>query len=232
MSNTTLITGANRGIGLELVRQYGEDGWNVFACCRDPENAKELSQITARSGGKVSVHPLDVTDAKQIQAMVAAVGDTPIDILINVAGIYLQKGVPFGDTDESAWLETFRVNTIAPLKMMEAFVDAVAASERKVFANLTSRMGSIGDNTSGGSYVYRSSKAALNAVAKNAAIDLNDRGITVVVLHPGWVQTDMGGPSALITVKQSVTGIRTVLQQISLADSGKFFNFDGSIIPW
>ncbi len=140
--------------------------------------------------------------------------------------------MPFGEIEERGWLETFRVNTIAPLKIMEAFIDVVAASERKIFASITSRMGSITDNTSGGGYAYRSSKAALNAVAKSAANDLKARGITVVVLHPGWVRTDMGGPNATVSVEESVGKMRQILAEIRLDDSGKFYSFDGSIIPW
>lgn len=232
MANTILITGANRGIGFELVRQYAGAGWRVFACCRDPGNAQALEHFASDSGRQVSVHPLDVTRLEQIETLAASVEDISIDILVNNAGIYGQRDADFGNTDKTRWLETFRVNTIAPMKMLEAFVDAVAASERKIFASITSKMGSLADNTSGGSYVYRSSKAALNAVMKSAANDLRSRGITVVVIHPGWVQTDMGGASASLTAEKSVKGIRDVLDRLSLDDTGKFFDLDGSVIPW
>ncbi|MFQ5936635.1 MAG: SDR family oxidoreductase [Acidiferrobacterales bacterium] len=228
--STTLITGANRGIGLELVRQYAEAGWRVFACCRRPSEADVLNELT--TGGLVSVHQLDVTDARERETMKATVGSTPIDVLINNAGIYGQRDADFGNSDEDRWLETLRVNVIAPLKVMETLADAVAASKRKLIANLSSRMGSIGDNDSGGSYVYRSSKAALNQIVKSAANDLHERGITVVALHPGWVRTDMGGGQALIDVNESVTGLRKVLDRATLKDSGKFFNYDGAIVSW
>lgn len=232
MTSTTLITGANRGIGLEFARQYAGVGWRVFACCRRPRDAAELQSLSTGSSGLVTVHELDVTRADQIKAMVEVLGHTAIDILINNAGIYGQTDANFGNTDESRWLETFRVNAIAPIKMMEAFVDAVAISKRKLIASITSRMGSIADNTSGGSYVYRSSKAALNAVAKSAANDLKDRGVTVVVLHPGWVRTDMGGPNGAMGAEQSVAKMRVLLDRLTIAQSGKFFSFDGSSIPW
>ena len=232
MTDTTLITGANRGIGLEFARQYAHAGWRVLACCRNPAAANELSEVAQSARGRVTLHTLDVTDAEQREGLRVELGDTPIDIFINNAGIYGQRNNTFGTTDEERWLEALRINAIAPLKLMEMFVDRVAASRRKIYANMSSRMGSIGDNTSGESYVYRSSKAALNAVSKSAANELRTRGITVVMLHPGWVRTDMGGPQALTDVTESVSGLRSVLDNVTLADSGKFFHANGSVIPW
>ncbi|TDJ61950.1 MAG: SDR family oxidoreductase [Proteobacteria bacterium] len=232
MASTILITGANRGIGFELTQQYAEAGWRVIACCREPEKAQALDGVRSDHGEQVSIHRLDVTKSEPIKALVTSMEDTPIDILLNNAGIYGQRDASLGNIDEDRWLETFRVNTIAPIKVMETFIDVVAASKRKVFATITSKMGSIADNTSGGSYVYRSSKAALNAAMKSAANDLEGRGISVVVIHPGWVQTDMGGPSALLSVEQSAKSIRELLGRVSIEDTGKFFNYDGTVIPW
>ncbi|MEE9597181.1 MAG: SDR family oxidoreductase [Acidiferrobacterales bacterium] len=232
MASTILITGANRGIGFELTQQYAEAGWRVIACCREPDKAQELDGVRSDHGEQVSIHRLDVTNSEPIKALVTSMEDTPIDILLNNAGIYGQRDASLGNIDEDKWLETFRVNAIAPIKVMEAFIDVVAASKRKVFATITSKMGSIADNTSGGSYVYRSSKAALNAAMKSAANDLEGRGISVVVIHPGWVQTDMGGPSALLSVEQSAKSIRELLGRVSIEDTGKFFNHDGTVIPW
>lgn len=232
MASTILITGANRGIGFELTQQYAEAGWRVIACCREPDKAQELDGVRSDHGEQVSIHRLDVTNSEPIKALVTSMEDTPIDILLNNAGIYGQRDDSLGNIDEDKWLETFRVNTIAPIKVMEAFIDVVAASKRKVFASITSKMGSMADNTSGGSYVYRSSKAALNAAMKSAANDLEGRGISVVVIHPGWVQTDMGGPSALLSVEQSAKSIRELLGRVSIEDTGKFFNYDGTVIPW
>lgn len=232
MTNSILITGANRGIGLELVRQYAEARWRVYAGCRQPESAMDLSRIAAASNGRVSIHPLEVTNPAHIAAMQSVLGQVPLDILLNNAGIYGQDDAEFGKTDVARWLETFRVNTIAPMKLMEALVENVAASERRVMATVSSKMGSLADNGSGGSYVYRSSKAALNAVIKSASVDLEGRGISVVALHPGWVLTDMGGPNAEITTEQSVTRLRGILDQVALADSGSFFDIDGTLIPW
>ncbi len=232
MASTILITGANRGIGFEITQQYAKAGWRVIACCREPEKAQGLDGVRSDHREQVSIHRLDVTNSEPIKALATSVEDTPIDILLNNAGIYGQRDDSLGNIDEDKWLETFRVNTIAPIKVMEAFIDVVAASKRKVFATITSKMGSMADNTSGGSYVYRSSKAALNAVMKSAANDLEGRGISVVVIHPGWVRTDMGGPSALLSVEQSAKSIRELLGRVSIEDTGKFFNYDGTVIPW
>lgn len=232
MSGTILVTGANRGIGLEFTRQYNEQGWRIHATCRSPENAHELSQLAAASAGRINVHPLDVANPAQIEMLAAVLEGEEIDILLNNAGIYGQDDASFGKTDTEKWLETFTVNTIGPIKLMEALVDRVAASRRRIVASISSKMGSIADNASGGSYVYRSSKAALNAVMKSASIDLAPRGVICVILHPGWVRTDMGGPDAEITVEQSVTGMRAILDGVTAADIGTFFDIDGSTIPW
>ncbi len=232
MASTILITGANRGIGFELTQQYAEVGWRVIACCREPDKAQELDGVRNDYRERVSIHRLDVTNSEHIKALATSMEDTAIDILLNNAGTYGQRDASLGNTDEDQWLETFRVNTIAPIKVMEAFIDVVAASKRKVFASITSKMGSMADNTSGGSYVYRSSKAALNAAMKSAANDVKGRGISVVVIHPGWVRTDMGGSSGLLSVEQSAKSIRELLGRVSIEDTGKFFNYDGTVIPW
>lgn len=232
MADKVLITGANRGLGLEMARQYASDGWRVYACCRQPERAHDLGRLAAATDGRLSIHPLEVTNAAQVAALPAVLGDDSLDLLINNAGVYGQDDAGFGNTDVQAWLRTFEVNAIAPLKIMEALVDAVARSRRRVMACVSSKMGSMADNRSGGSYVYRSSKAALNAVVVSAAVDLRHRGITVVALNPGWVKTDMGGPNAEITVTESVTALRAVLDGLGPSDSGWFIDVDGTTIPW
>jgi NAD(P)-dependent dehydrogenase (short-subunit alcohol dehydrogenase family) len=232
MADNVLVTGANRGIGLELVRQHAAAGWRVYACCRQPERAVELNRLAAGARGQVSVHPLDVTNAGQIAALPAILGGQPLERLINNAGIYGQDDAGFGNTDVRAWLETFHVNSIAPLKIMEALLEQVARSRRRVMACVSSKMGSMADNRSGGSYVYRSSKAALNAVVMSAAVDLRRRGIVVVALNPGWVKTDMGGPNAEITTAESVGALRAILDRLGPVDSGRFIDVDGTTIPW
>ncbi|MBA2410633.1 MAG: SDR family oxidoreductase [Gammaproteobacteria bacterium] len=232
MQTRILVTGANRGIGLEFVRQYADTGAQVYACCREPAQAAELSKMADASAGAVSVHRLDVTDADHRASLVEELGDTSIDMLINNAGIYGQRNSVFGQTDEARWLETFAVNVIAPMQLCEALVENVTSSRRKVIASISSQMGSIEDNGSGGHYVYRSSKAALNAVMKSMAVDLGGRGITAVILHPGWVKTDMGGSNALISAVESVNGMRATLDGLTARDAGKFLGFDGSLITW
>lgn len=231
MTETILVTGSNRGIGLELVRQYANAGWRVFACCRNPDKAKDLNNL-ANTNKAISVHALDVSDTQQIKSLAKQLKNETIDILLNNAGIYGPDDTRFGKTDEAAWLECFHINTIAPMKMMEAFVDHVARSQRKLIAAMSSKMGSMADNGSGGSYIYRSSKAALNAIMVSAAIDLKPKQIKVAILHPGWVLTDMGGPNAEITTEECVNNLRRNLDNVNLANSGTFFEIDGSVIPW
>lgn len=231
MTENILITGSNRGIGLELVNQYAAQGWQVHACCRHPDQANALN-LLADKHSNITLHALDVTQQEQRQNLAADLQDRPIDILFNNAGIYGPYDAVFGNTDESAWLECLRTNVIAPMKMMEAFLPHVAASRHRLIAALSSKMGSMADNGSGGSYIYRSSKAALNAVMKSASIDLAPRGVKVAILHPGWVKTDMGGPNAEITVAESVSRMREILATVTPENSGTFFDIDGSVIPW
>ncbi len=230
---TTLITGTNRGIGLEFVRQYAEDGWHVVACCRQPAKAENLNRLTTQYPGHIRVYALDVADHQQIAQLAKSLASETIDLLINNAGVYPPSDDGgFGRIDYAAWIQAMQINTMAPLKMAEAFVTQISNSSLKTIATITSKMGSIADNQRGGSYIYRSSKAAVNMVARSLAIDLKPRGITSIVLHPGWVKTDMGGRDALISTEQSVTGMRRVLSRVTLADTGKFFAYDGQSIPW
>lgn len=232
MTDHVVVTGANRGLGLEYVRQYLADGWQVTAACRQPEKAGDLNALAESAPDRLSVQPLDVTDDRQIDNLRAAVARSPVDVLINNAGVFGQKQGGFGETDYAAWEQALRVNVLAVMRMMEAFVDAVAASRHRTIVNMTSKMGSIGDNGSGGMYVYRSSKAALNAVCASAAIDLRERDIKIVAMHPGWVRTDMGGPNGLIDVVESVTGMRRVIADLKPDQSGGFLDYKGRTIPW
>lgn len=230
---TALITGANRGIGLEFCRQYVVEGWRVMACSRYPEKSDVLKKLAAQYPGLVEIHTLDVADHVQIERLAQELADQSIDLLINNAGIYPDSDQGgFGHTDYAEWLQAFRINTMAPLKMAETFAAQIARSKHKTIVTITSKMGSIADNSGGGNYLYRSSKAAVNMVVKSLAVDLKPIGITAVVFHPGWVQTDMGGPNAMISAEQSVSGMRQVISRLTLADSGKFFGYDGNVIPW
>jgi NAD(P)-dependent dehydrogenase (short-subunit alcohol dehydrogenase family) len=220
---TCLVTGANRGIGLEFARQYAADGWRVIATCREPERAEALRRIE----GTVETHRLDVADFARIEALADALKGVAIDLLINNAGIYGPRVTPYAGVDYGAWAEVLRVNAMAPLKVSAVFADHVGKSVHKRIVALSSLMGSVAENTSGGAYIYRSSKAALNAVMRSLAIDLKERGVTVAILHPGWVRTDMGGSGAQIEVFESVTGMREVIDRLTLDLSGRFYGFDG-----
>jgi len=229
MTYQVLITGANRGIGLELTQQYAQDGWNVFACCRDPEHASALGAL-AKAYANIRVLHLDVADFAQIDALALQLKNEKIDVLINNAGVYPESSL--GDADTNDWLDAFKINSIAPLKMATAFTTHIANSELKKIATLSSKMGSMSDNTSGGSYIYRSTKTAVNMVMKSLSIDVQPAGIAVVTLHPGWVLTDMGGSNALIDTKTSVAGLRKVIENLNLSNTGKFIAYDGKEIAW
>jgi NAD(P)-dependent dehydrogenase (short-subunit alcohol dehydrogenase family) len=226
---SVIITGTNRGLGLEFARQYAADDWRVFACCRKPHQAKELRGL-AKQHENLTVHGVDVADHKQIDALAGDMLSEKIDVIINNAGIY-HDGT-FRQLDYQAWIESFQVNTFAAARMAEAFIALVGHSERRLIVAITSLMGSIEDNSSGGSYLYRSSKTALNAVMKSLAVDLKPRGIGALILHPGWVKTDMGGTAAQITPEVSVRGMRSVIEKFTLKDTGRFLNYDGQKLPW
>lgn len=228
-----LITGSNRGLGLEWARQYAEDGWRVYATCRHPADAMELRTL-AKHHTALSVHRLDVTRQDEIQALAVELHNEAIDILLNNAGVYLEK---FDDAlgkrlSYDDWLRTFEVNTLGAVRMTEALLGHVERSNRRLMVAITSHMGSIAEITEPGSYYYRSSKAALNAAMKGLSLELKARGVGVLLLHPGWVQTRMGGPGARISTAQSVRGMRELIEQFSLADTGRFFRFNGTEIPW
>ena len=228
---TLLITGANRGIGLELCKQYLAEGWEVHACCRKPKKANELKTLTEKNKN-LTIHELDVTNDKQMDKLKKALKNKPVDILLNNAGVHALGASQFGKTDDKAWEEAVAINLIAPMKMMEHFVENVAISDKKIIASMSSKMGSMDDNSSGGSYAYRATKAALNAVMVSAAHDLRHLDITALILHPGWVRTDMGGPNGEISVQESAQKLRKILDECDITDSGKFFDIDRSIIPW
>jgi len=237
---TVLITGASRGLGLELARQYLADGWRVLAGARQPSAATELNELAAGSAGRMTVHALDVTDHAQSDALARTLAGVPVDVLINCAGVmghqsFAEKGMGmqrFGTTDYADWLETLRINLLGPMKVAEAFVEHVAASEQKKIITLTSILGSMASNQVGGLYAYRSSKAGVNAVMKSMAIDLGRRGIVAIPLHPGWVRTALGGPRADLDAATSAAGMRRVIAALTPAQSGRYLQWDGRELPW
>ena len=207
---TALITGAARGLGKELARQYAAEGWKVIGTQRGD---------------------MDMNDRKQIREFSAGLKGEPIDLLFCNAGISGKRGMAIGAFDFDSWEEVLRVNLLGPAALAEALVDNVAASERRTIAMMSSRLGSISES-SGMTLPYSTSKAALNMLVKGLAATLASRGIIVVALSPGWVRTDMGGESAPLSPEASVRGLRKILEQINPKDSGRFFSHDGSEIPW
>jgi NAD(P)-dependent dehydrogenase (short-subunit alcohol dehydrogenase family) len=229
---STLITGANRGLGLEFARQYLADGWQVYAACRDLSSASELRRLADESDRRLRIMALDVTNPATIKAAAAELDGQAIDLLLNNAGVMGARGQTIGNIDYEAWRTVLDANTMGPTRVSEAFVDHVARSKRKLIVTLTSGMGSLADNTSGGSIAYRSSKAAVNMVMRSLAIDLAPRGVTCVVINPGWVRTDMGGSHATLTPTESVTRLRVLIETLEPAQSGKFFNYNGREYAW
>jgi len=228
---TLLITGTNRGIGLEFVRQYLARGDQVIATCRQPSQARALQDLAAAEPG-LRIMALDVAAADSLTGFADELGDQAIDIFINNAGVYGPRSARFGEVTAQDWLGVLEVNTVAPLLLTQLLIDNFRRGTERKLVYITSKMGSIADNESGGSYIYRSSKTALNQVVKSLAADLADQGLLAAVLHPGWVQTDMGGPNALIDTGTSVRGMIGVIDGLSAAQSGHFFNYDGREIPW
>ncbi len=224
---TVVITGANRGIGLSLAKNYLALGWQVHATYRSESSSLELLEL---EGNNLTCHPLDITDYQGLSEFANSL--PAIDLLINNAGYYGPKGYGFGNTDVDEWRKVFEINTIAPLKLAEALYPNLQKGQLKKIACLSSKVGSMTENTSGGGYIYRSSKAALNSVVKSLSNDLTAEGFTVLALHPGWVQTEMGGPNAILSTPESAKGLYKVIESRELTDSGKFFNYDGTEIPW
>ena len=231
--SSVLITGSNRGLGLEWVRQYAGQGWRVFATCRFPEQADELQALVERSE-QVTLHRLDVTQGDQLSALRKELNNETIDVLINNAGVYHEQWGqdPLGRINYDDWQHTLEVNTLGPMRVSEALIEHVARSGKKLIVSITSHMGSIADITSANDYAYRSSKVALNAAMKGLSIEVRERGVGVLLLHPGWVRTRMGGDSAPLSTQQSVTAMRQLVDRFTFAQSGEFLRYDGIAMPW
>lgn len=224
-----LITGANRGIGLEHVRQLLSREWTITAAVRDPDSAKDLKALDP-GDGRLKIERYDAAELEDAADLTKRVTG-PIDILFANAGV-MPKDQAFGAAANEDFMRAMRINALAPLALAEAFADQVAQSQMKVIALQSSRMGSIADNDSGGRYGYRASKAALNAVGKSLSVDLKDKGVIVLILHPGWVRTDMGGPNGLLTITECVDGELDLIARANPAMSGRFFHVSGEDLPW
>jgi NAD(P)-dependent dehydrogenase (short-subunit alcohol dehydrogenase family) len=222
---TILITGAGRGLGLELARRFVDLGWETLGTVRDPAKGAAMPK-----GSQTFL--CDSTDRSSLARLARDLAGKPIDVLFCNAGMFGKRKQSVGTVDYDTWAEVMRVNVFSPMACVEALVDNLAASARRQVVMMSSRMGSMGENAAGGEVVYRSSKAALNAVTKSLSIDLAPRGITVVAVHPGWVQTDMGGPAAALTPAESVAGLAEVVLGLGPASNGGFLNHDGAPIAW
>lgn len=218
---TAVITGANRGIGLALAEQLHSKGWDIIAICRS--ESEEIENIAS-----MVISGIDVTEPEQLQQVKAIIGDQQIDLLINNAG--LLKDEVLGEINYDTMREQFEINALAPLMVTETLLPNMVEGSK--VANITSRMGSIADNDSGGRYGYRASKAAFNAIGKSLAEDLKTQGIAVAQLHPGWVQTRMVNFSGLISTEESAKGLIERIEQLTLANTGGFWHTNGEALPW
>lgn len=245
--STVLVTGANRGLGLEFVRQYlkvSKPPTQIIATCRDPSKASDLQSL-ASTNPNVHVLKLEVKDYASFPSLVEQVsqivGSSGLSVLINNAGMYHKVSLTEGGAD--LIVENFEVNAVSPFMLIRAFLPLIEKAKttlgsgvQPVVANITSKMGSIDDNTSGGHYAYRTSKSGLNMISKSLQIDLEPKGVRVAAIHPGWVQTDMGGTNAILTPELSVSNMVQTIERVSRSEIGNdgkiFLNFDGKVIPW
>jgi NAD(P)-dependent dehydrogenase (short-subunit alcohol dehydrogenase family) len=229
---SALITGVNRGIGLEFLRQYAAAGWELAGTCRQPAQAEAAQRVAAEHDGAVELHELDVTDPAAIIALAARLAERRFDLLLLNAGVMGARSKTLGELDAEDFLQVLSVNTVAPAMLAQAFRDHVAASEQRRIVVLSSILGSVASNERGGLYSYRASKAGVNAVVSSLARDLADAGVSCIAMHPGWVRTDMGGPDAALGTEEAVAGMIGVIEGLGPADSGRFLAWDGSELPW
>ena len=228
---TVLITGANRGIGLELATRYAARGDRVLACCREPAEASGLTALAA-ANSKVTVHGVRVTDGASVAALAKEIGTQPVDVLINNAGASAPMDKQtLASMDYDAWAEQFAINTMAPVRVLQAVRANLAAAPGAKAITVTSQMGALSFNYPV-AYSYSASKAAVNKVMKLAAVELAKEGTTVALVHPGWVRTDMGGAGADISAEESATGIMGVIDKLTPADTGSFYKWNGETHAW
>ncbi len=227
-----LVTGANRGLGLGLVKKFLKNNEKVICTTRNISKSKELILCKEKYNDNLEICELDLLDKDSPNILSNFLGDETIDLFINNAGVIGHSAQHFKSVSLNHWLEVLKVNLIAPLLITQSIIKNIEkSSERKIYF-ISSKVGSIEDNKSGGMYIYRSSKTALNQVVKSLSIDLKPLGISVISLHPGWVRTEMGGPNALISVEESVNGMVDVISNTSIINSGQFINYDGTRLPW
>jgi NAD(P)-dependent dehydrogenase (short-subunit alcohol dehydrogenase family) len=224
-NGTFLVTGANRGLGLEFVKQLQAKGYKVIGTARKPDKATELKATGAR------VEQLDVASQSSVEALAEALNGVPIDVLINNAGMAIQKDSSLETLDFDAMERTFQVNSLGPLRVTQALLPNLQAGKDKTIINITSRLGSI-ELSTGGLYSYRTSKTALNQINKLISVELAPQGFTSIVMHPGWVKTDMGGAGATLDIPESISGMLAVIDGLTVDQTGKFYSFNGEELPW
>ena len=234
---TVLVTGANRGLGYEHVKQYAQKGWKVIACARNPKKATELENLKDKYDDNFIIEQLEVIDHPRIEELAEKYSNTSIDILINNAGTTGPLGVPgamdyqkIDSMDYEIWRDILEVNLISPFKVATAFHDHIAQSEKKLLIMMSSDLGSVEQNTFGGFYSYRASKAALNIISKGMSVDWQD--LTVIALAPGWCKTYLGGEEAEIHPDESVENQQEMFEKIVSNNSGMFLDRFGKEVPW
>ena len=235
--STVLVTGANRGIGYEHVRQYAQKNWNVIACARQPEHSKELAELKKQYSNSFSTEELDVTNHDQIDELAKKYNNTAIDILINNAGTGGPEGMPaamdyqkIDNMDYQIWRDILEVNLLAPFKVATSFHKQISISDKKILIMMSSDLGSVYQNTFGGLYSYRASKSGLNVIAKGMSNEWKD--IIVVTLAPGWCRTHLGGAAAEIDPRDSVEEQQKMFESLTVSDNGKFLDRFGNDVPW
>lgn len=234
--SVAVITGANRGLGLALTRSYLDDGWRVIAMIRS--GSAELDTLAKEY--PLTILETELTNDTSLARSVAQIDDAKVDLLINCAGTmgnatFGSEGFAcqeFGAFDRAEWLHVFDLNVCTPQALTELLIDKLEAADGGIVVTLSSMLGSNALNTAGSIYAYRASKAAVNSIMKSMGINLAERGVTAIALHPGWVRTDMGGPDADISVEESIAGIRKVIAGLTLADAGRFLAWDGREMPY
>ena len=228
---SVLITGANRGLGFGFVKSFLAKNINVICTTRNISGSKELLECKKNYPDNLEILELDLLEKKSENILSDLLSDKPIDIFINNAGVG-NSNQRFGVVSSKPWLDVLKVNLIAPLTLTQSIIENIKKGSEKKIYFLSSQLGSIGDNSSGGMYIYRSSKTALNQVVKSLSVDLKPMGITVISLHPGWVKTDMGGPNAPVQIDESIKGMMQVIDRTDIRDTGRFLNYDGKELPW
>lgn len=228
-----VVIGASRGIGLAFVRQLVGRGDRVWATLRDPDSAPELQDLTGSAGGRLRLLPLEITNDDSLEAAFTAIqAETPaLDLLISNAGIY-PRNERIGTLNREVMINALHTNAIGPALLIQRFVELLRAGNTPKVVTISSRLGSLAITQSGANYSYKSSKAALNMLLRGIAFELAPAGITAITMHPGWVQTDMGGPSAPLTPEESVRGMLAVIEELRPEDRGRFIQWDGEELPW